>query len=57
MRMLSYVKCLYCLIKCSKYLYYVKKIICLITVIVALTAGLYLFSGKNSLIKSFKEML
>ncbi len=32
------VKCLCCLMKCSKYVYYIKKAICIATVAVALVA-------------------
>lgn len=32
------VKCLCCLMKCSKYVYYIKKAICIATVSVALVA-------------------
>lgn len=38
MNILKTVKCLCCLIKCSKYIYYIKKAICITTVVIALCA-------------------
>ena len=38
MNIMKTIKCLCCLIKCSKYIYYIKKAICLATVIIALCA-------------------
>lgn len=35
MSLMKTIKCLCCLIKCSKYIYYIKKAICIATVVVA----------------------
>lgn len=36
MNVLRTVKCLYCLVKCSKYIYYIKKALCLVTIALTL---------------------
>ena len=38
MTLMKTIKCLYCLMKCSKYIYYIKKAICIATVVVAVFA-------------------
>lgn len=38
MNFLKTVKCLCCLIKCSKYIYYIKKALCVATLIIMATA-------------------
>ena len=38
MNIVKTIKCLCCLIKCSKYIYYIKKAICLATIVIALLA-------------------
>ena len=53
----SAMKCLFCLIKCSKYLYFIKKAICLTAVAIAVITGITLLSGNNSFIKKLKEMI
>ncbi len=35
MSFLKELKCIVCLIKCSKYLYYAKKALCLVTIIIS----------------------
>ncbi len=57
MSLSSAFKCLFCLIKCSKYLYYIKKAVCLLAVAVIAVAGLTLLSGKSCTLKKLKEML
>ncbi len=57
MNILSALKCLLCLIKCSKYLYFIKKAVCITALIIALTAGFSLLSGENGMIKKLKEMM
>ena len=39
-------KCIICLVKCSKYLYYIKKTLCIVSII--LTAFALIFGAKNS---------
>ncbi len=50
-------KCLFCLIKCSKYLYYVKKAVCIAFICVAVFAGITLLSSDSSPVKKLKEMM
>ena len=57
MNILSALKCLLCLIKCSKYLYYIKKAVCLTFIVIALVAGFSLLSGESGMIKKLKEMM
>ena len=40
MNLIKTVKCLCCLIKCSKYIYYIKKALCVATVMIAVFAVL-----------------
>ena len=53
----SALKCLLCLVRCSKYLYYVKKAVCLVFIAVALVTGVSLLSGNRCLIRRLKEMI
>ena len=57
MNILSAVKCLLCLIKCSKYLYFIKKAVCITALIIALIAGVSVLSGDKNMIKKLKEMI
>lgn len=50
-------KCLFCLVKCSKYLYLMKKAVCITFVALAVITGVGLFSRKDSPLKRLKEML
>ena len=38
MNIMKTIKCLCCLMKCSKYVYYIKKALCLATVVIACCA-------------------
>ncbi|MBR6568567.1 MAG: hypothetical protein IKK60_07945 [Clostridia bacterium] len=57
MNMLSALKCLLCLIKCSKYLYYIKKAVCFAFIVLALVTGFSLLSGESRTLKKLKEMI
>ncbi len=57
MNILSALKCLLCLIKCNKYLYFIKKAVCITALILALIAGFSLLSDENGMIKKLKEMM
>ncbi len=57
MSITSALKCLFCLVKCSKYLYFIKKAVCITAISIAVIAGFSLISGNNSLMKKFKEMI
>ena len=57
MNILSAVKCLFCLVKCSKYLYYIKKAVCFAFIGIAVFAGITLISGESNPLKKLKEMM
>jgi hypothetical protein len=57
MNILSAVKCLLCLIKCSKYLYFIKKAVCFTALAVVFITGIAILSDKKSLTKKLKEMI
>ena len=54
MSILKMLKCIFCLIKCSKYVYFIKKVICIFVVILSLVCALILYSGEN---KKLKKLL
>lgn len=53
----SAVKCLFCLIKCSKYLYFIKKAVCFAALVIALITGISVLSGNKCIAKKLKEMM
>ncbi len=57
MNITSALKCLFCLAKCSKYLYFIKKAVCIMAVGIAVFAGISALSGNNCLMKKLKEMI
>lgn len=57
MNFLSSVKCICCLIKCSKYVYYIKKLICCAVIILAAVTGICFLSSNKCTLKKLKEML
>ena len=58
MNLVKEIKCIMCLIKCSKYLYYAKKVLCIATLLVtvATVAGM-LMGGKMEIGKKMREMM
>ena len=54
MKYAKHLKCLYYIGKCSKYLYYTKKILCLCGVAVAALLGISLISKGSCGIKALK---
>ena len=58
MNLVREIKCIMCLIKCSKYLYYAKKVLCIATVLmtVAAVAGVFM-GGKLEMSKKIREMM
>ena len=54
MSIFKMLKCIFCLVKCSKYIYFVKKIICVFVVFMSLVCALVLYSGEN---KKLKKLL
>lgn len=61
MSIFSVIRCIVCLTKCSKYLYYIKKIICVTVIFMAVFAGIIIFMGENKklrkLIKELKAVI
>lgn len=56
MSLLASIKCICCLVKCSKYLYYIKKIICCITAVLAVITCVCFISNNSLSLKKLKEM-
>ena len=54
MSIIKTLHCIFCLIKCSKYIYFVKKVICVFVVFLSLICALLLYSDKN---KKLKKLL
>ena len=57
MKLMKELKCIYCLFKCSKYLYIAKKILCVVTAVLVGVTALSFVSKDKSLIKSLKGMM
>ena len=56
MTLFSWIKCMCCLIKCSKYLYFAKKAVCITAAVLAVVFCISL-SGKGIFsVKKLKEM-
>lgn len=53
----SALKCLFCLIKCSKYLYFIKKAVFFIFIAIVFITGVSLLSGNGKIVKKLKEMM
>ncbi len=52
------IKCILCLIKCSKYLYYLKKILCFITISILAFTVISAFGNDNKgVIKKMKGLI
>lgn len=49
--------CIFCLVKCSKYLYYIKKALCCVTLLIALAAGVSLLRDSNGELKKAARKL
>ncbi len=50
------IKCILCLVKCSKYLYYIKKAVCFAGVGLAFVTAVCLFKNNQSLLRKLKVM-
>ena len=57
MSILSVIKCIICLTKCSKYLYYIKKAICIAVIFMAVFVGMLVFMGENKKLKKLIKEL
>ena len=56
MTLIKTIKCLFCLVTCSKYLYYIKKILCVATVVVLAVALFSNMDKYKAMISKFKVM-
>ena len=56
MNFLKTVKCLCCLVKCSKYVYYIKKALCIATIGLTVWALLGNFGKCKAMISKLREM-
>ena len=56
MNLIKTIKCLCCLVACSKYLYYIKKILCVATVVVLAVAFFSNMDKCRAMIKRFRVM-
>lgn len=57
MKYAKYLKCLYFIGKCSKYLYYMKKILCVCGIAVAAFIGISFISKGSCGIKALKGLM
>ena len=51
------IKCIICLVKCSKYLYFAKKLICFFTIMIAALMLAGLAADKEETVKKLKGLL
>lgn len=56
MNFLKTLKCLCCLIKCSKYIYYIKKALCITTVVVVVLAFCGNFGKCKTMLSKLRVM-
>lgn len=56
MTLLSSIKCMCCLIKCSKCLYFIKKAICCMAAVLGVIICISLLGSGNFSLKKLKEM-
>ena len=56
MNLIKTVKCLCCLVTCSKYLYYIKKALCVVTVVVLCCALFCNFDKCKAMIEKLMVM-
>ena len=56
MNIIRTIKCLCCLVTCSKYLYYIKKIICVMTIAVLCLAFFCNIDKCKAMISKYKVM-
>lgn len=58
MNLMNDIKCIMCLVKCSKYLYFAKKVLCFITILIAAAMLLkFAASDARELTKKFGGMM
>ena len=56
MNLIKTLKCLCCLVKCSKYIYYIKKALCIATLGLAVCAVCCNFGKCKAMISELREM-
>ena len=56
MDLLRTVKCIFCLVKCSKYLYYIKKAVCFAGVGLAFLMAVCLLKDNKAMLRKFRVM-
>lgn len=57
MSILNSIKCILCLIKCSKYLYYIKKAVCFMALTLAAITCLTLVKGEGKMLRHFRGLM
>lgn len=57
MDIIKSVKCIICLAKCSKYLYFAKKMLCIVTVLVSASMLLGLLCGRKGAVERLKGIM
>lgn len=57
MKFAKELKCMYYLFKCSKYLYFIKKILCAVTVAVMVITALSLLTDNKALKKGIRGLM
>lgn len=56
MNLIKTIKCLCCLIKCSKYIYYIKKALCVATLVIAVFAIFGNIGKCKAIMQKFRVM-
>lgn len=56
MDLIKNIKCIICLVKCSKYLYFAKKLICFMTIVIG-AVMLLSFAGDKDTVKKLKGLM
>ncbi|MBO5937202.1 MAG: hypothetical protein J6Q79_06260 [Clostridia bacterium] len=56
MNLIKTIKCLCCLVSCSKYLYYIKKALCVVTIVVFVLAFFCNMDKCRDMVSKFREM-
>lgn len=57
MSLFNSIKCVLCLIKCSKYLYFIKKALCILTAVIVIFTCFTLKSGDGKMMKYFRGLI
>ncbi len=57
MNILKDLKCILCLVKCSKYLYFAKKIICFVTIVISAAVLVSLAQDGKVTVEKLRSMM